>query len=312
MTLTSTCGDVGERYCGIADLGSQSLGLAALNGSEEEQRFEIMRRFAALGEMAGGIVHDFRNVLAVVESGLKLAERNAGEPDTVRASIAGAREGLDHGLNLTSQLLAFAKLPTLNPQSEDANKLLSGLERLLSYAAGPGVRMVLHLAPSLPKCRIEPSQFSAAVLNLVLNARDAMPNGGEVRVSTERWEVGTASFEAPAPGAYVRVRVTDNGQGMSPVIAQRIFDPFFTTKGDRGTGLGLSQVCAFMRFVGGYVGVVSEPGLGTSFDLLFPLAASGEIHPPGDTEFDGTAFLQDGPEESARPPKSGGQHVYAS
>jgi signal transduction histidine kinase len=117
---------------------------------------------------------------------------------------------------------------------------------------------------------IDPSQFDAAVLNLVVNARDAMPHGGEVRISTERWVVETASSGSPAPGAYVRVCVKDSGQGIPAEVVRKVFDPFFTTKGEKGNGLGLPHVYAFMRRIGGHVSVTTEWGRGTTFDLLFP------------------------------------------
>ena len=245
--------------------------------SAAEQRSRTVHRIAALGEMTGGIAHDFRNILAVIESGLRLAERNSEEPDKVRAYIAGARDGVDRGLKLTSQLLTFAQLPELEARPGDANKLLRNLEQFLRYAAGPGVRIVLDLAPDLPMCLLDPSQFGAAILNLVVNARDAMADGGEVHVSTERCNVERPASGSPAPGAYVRVRIMDNGPGMPAEIAGKIFDPFFTTKGERGTGLGLPQVAAFMRLVRGHVSVTSKPGVGTTFDLLFPSAMPGVL-----------------------------------
>jgi signal transduction histidine kinase len=236
-----------------------------------------IQRLAALGEMTGGIVHDFRNLLAVTQSSLRLAEKNLEQPEKMRAYIAAAREAIDHGVKLTSQLLAFAKQKDLDAHAGDANELLRKLEWLLTCGAGPGVRIVFELASDIPKCLIDPSQFEAAVLNLVVNARDAMPNGGEVRISTERTVVETATSGSPASGAYVRVRVKDNGQGMPAEVVRKVFDPFFTTKGENGTGLGLPQVCAFMRLIGGHISVASGPGVGTTFDLLFPLAGPDGI-----------------------------------
>ena len=235
-----------------------------------EQRARAAQRLAALGEMTGGIAHDFRNLLAVVEAGLRLAEKSSEQPEKVRVYIAAAREGIDRGVELTSQLLTFAKHKELEAHAGDVNEFLRSLELFLKYGAGPGVRIVLELASDIPKCLIDPSQFNAAVLNLVVNARDAMPNGGEVRINTERLVVEAGTSGSPAPGTYVRVRVTDNGQGMPAEVMRKVFDPFFTTKGEKGTGLGLPQVRAFMRLIGGYVSVTSEWGTGSTFDLLFP------------------------------------------
>jgi signal transduction histidine kinase len=137
-------------------------------------------------------------------------------------------------------------------------------------AFGPGIRIVLELASDIPKCLIDPSQSNAAILNLVVNARAAMPNGGEVQISTKRWAVEAATLGSPAPGTYVRVRVKDSGQGMPEEVMRKVFDPFFTTKGEKGPGLGLPQVRAFMRLIGGHVSFTSEWGVGTTFDLLFP------------------------------------------
>jgi len=242
-----------------------------------EQRARAKQKLVAVGEMTGGIVHDFRNLLAVIESGLGLAERSAEQPEKVRVYIATAREGIDRGVKLTSQLLAFAKHQELEPSAGDVNELLRDLELLMKYSAAPGIRIVLKLASDIPKCLIDPSQFDVAVLNLVVNARDAMPNGGELQISTERCGVEAAMPDSLAPATYVRVRVKDSGHGMPAEVARKVFDPFFTTKGERGTGLGLPRVYAFMRMVGGYVCVTSEWGSGTTVDLLFPSIEPSEI-----------------------------------
>lgn len=238
--------------------------------SAEEQRERATQRLAALGEMTGGIAHDFRNLLAVIESGLRLAERRADEPERVRACIAAAREGIDRGVELTSQLLAFAKHQELDAHAGDLNEFLRTFEPFLRYGAGPDVRVKLELGSDIPNCLIDPAFFEAAVLNLVVNARDAMPNGGDIRVVTERVVQKTATPDSPGPGSYVRVRVEDHGYGMSAEVLRRVFDPFFTTKGEKGTGIGLSQVHAFTQMVGGQIRIASERGVGTTVDLLFP------------------------------------------
>ena len=251
--------------------------VAAEDPSTAERCARATQQLDSLGEMTMGIVHDFRNVLAFVESSLRLAERHSNEPEKVHIFIAGAREGVKHAVKLTSRLLTFAKHNDMDVQSADANACLENLELLLKYGVGLGVRIVLALAPEIPRCLIDPSQFNAAILNLVVNARDAMPNGGDVEISTARWVEETKIADLLAPGTYVLVRVKDNGDGMSPDVAQRVFDPFFTTKGERGTGLGLPQVCAFMQRIGGYVRVASERGVGTTVDLLLPVAGSEAI-----------------------------------
>jgi signal transduction histidine kinase len=179
-------------------------------------------------------------------------------------------KGLIEGVKLTSQLLAFAKEQKLKARTGDVNELLRNLELLLKYSVGPETRIILELASDIPKCLIVPSQFDAAVLNLVVNARDAMPHGGEIRISTEPWVAETAISGSPAPGAYVRVCVKDSGQGIPAETMRKVFDRFFTTKGEKGNGLGLPHLCAFMRRIGGHISVTSECGRGTTFDLLFP------------------------------------------
>jgi signal transduction histidine kinase len=222
-------------------------------------------RLAGFGEMTERIVHDLRNILAIIESGLTLAGRHAESPDKVRQFIAGAHDGAERGLKLTSQLLIFAKQQVQGPQIVDANELLRRLEPFLTIGAGRGPRILMRLAPKIPSCSVDASQFDAAILNLVINARDASPQGGEICIST--------ALDSPDEGAGkpgLRVRVKDDGCGMEREIIDKIFDPFFTTKGDRGTGLGLPQVRAFMLSMGGRLEVTSEPGRGTSVDLLFP------------------------------------------
>jgi signal transduction histidine kinase len=231
------------------------------------------QRITALGEMTTGLAHDFRNILAVINSAVNLAEHDCGDEARLSAALAAAREGVGRGTALTTRLLALAKPRPNDAHEEDVNALLRTLKLFLEYGAGPDIRIKLRLAPALPPCRIDAPQFSAAILNLVVNARDAMPEGGEIRISTDL--ISLAETEDPGldPKA-VLVRIVDQGEGMPEAVRDRIFDPYFTTKGEIGTGLGVPQVAAFMRASGGCMNVGSEPGLGTSFDLYFPVAGS--------------------------------------
>jgi signal transduction histidine kinase len=240
------------------------------------QRVRTAQRLSTLGEMTGGIVHDFRNILAIIGSSLTLAERHSGDPKKLRASIDKAREGVRRGAKLTAQLLTFAKEHDLGAREGNLNECLKDLELLLKSGAGPEIRIVLQLASDIPKCLIDRSQFNAAILNLVVNAHDALPKGGTIEISTERWTVTTATVDAPLPGTYVRVQVKDNGHGMLPEVIRRVFDPFFTTKGEGGTGLGLPQVSAFMRLINGHISIASERGLGTTVSLFFPSAEADD------------------------------------
>jgi signal transduction histidine kinase len=229
-----------------------------------------MHRFAALGEMTGGIAHDFGNVMAAIDASLQLLERNIDQPEKLLSIIEAARGALGRGVKLTSQLLAFAKRQPFNVETGDVNVCLQNLVSMLRYSVGPNHPIVLDLEPDLPMCRLDCTQFDVAVLNLVVNARDAMRStGGEIRVQTAHYLTDSAR--------YVMVRIEDHGPGMSPQVIEKIFDPFFTTKGDSGTGLGLVQVQATMNLVGGQVIVNSELGRGTVIDLIFPVADSTAI-----------------------------------
>ena len=261
-----------------SERGKQSmLGHVRIDALPEAERSKrATQRLVALGEMTGGIVHDIRNLLTVVESGLSLAERNGDRPEVVHANIAMIRRGIGRGLTLATQLMEFAKQQDMQPRADDANELLRDLAPLLEYAAKPAARVRFDFGSEMPKCLVDRSQFDAAVLNLVINARDAMPSGGEIRISTEQRKEN-ASSDADGPRSYVRVRVMDNGEGMSADVMQKLFEPFFTTKGDKGTGLGLPQVSALIRQTGGRVHIMSEPGVGTTVDLLFPSVEANTV-----------------------------------
>ena len=240
--------------------------LLPANDVLRERSARAVQKISALGEMTAGIAHDFRNILAIVASGLRVAEDSSGDPAKVDAALAAARDGVERGLRMIARLLAFAGQDELKTGPEDVNVLLEKLSMFLKYGAGPGIRVILELAPDLPECPVDPPQFNAAILNLVINARDAMPDGGVIRIST----TAIRGMRLGRPCDYVRVRVRDQGAGMSREVIDRVFDPYFTTKGDGGTGLGVPQVQAFMRQAGGYVTVDSKVGQGTSFDLFFP------------------------------------------
>lgn len=256
--------------------GGENLALVAkanlVNRAAAAQRERATQRLAVIGEMTGGIAHDFRSLLSVIDSGLRLIERNADDAEKIHALISSTREGIARGVELTSQLLEFAKHQSLDAYAGNLNEFLRGFEPFLRYGAGPNVRVRLMLAPDIPVCLVDPAFFDAAILNLVVNARDAMPDGGEVRIITERWEQDAAALGPIKPGTYVRVRVEDEGCGMPEEILRKVFDPFFTTKGETGTGIGLSQVFAFATMVGGHVSIASKSGVGTTVTLLFPTA----------------------------------------
>jgi signal transduction histidine kinase len=225
----------------------------------------------ALAEMTGGITHDFRNILAVINAGASVAERHVDEPERVRLCLEGIHEAVQRGLKLTSRLLEFTRESGHAAQPQDLNQLLRELHAFLQYGAGHAVRVAFELAPSLPRCIVDPVQFNAAVLNLVVNARDAMPGGGEIKISTTA--VSGPVRDTRSLRAFVHVSVEDSGEGMSPTVLRKVFKRHFTTKGDAGTGLGVPQVCAFMAAAGGHINVSSAVGVGTTFKLVFPAEA---------------------------------------
>jgi len=242
-------------------------GAAALSPRQRSDR--AAQRITALGEMTTGIAHDFRIVLAIIDSSLSLAERNSEDAVALHSYLLAAREGVSRGMRLSSRLLAFAKKRSSDAHAEDINGLIEAMKTFVKYGAGPGTRVEFALSPDLPPCFVDPQQFNAAILNLVVNARDAMPAGGTIRIGTSL--VGGASTVGQErASACVRVRVEDAGTGIPQPSIDRIFDPYFTTKGENGTGLGLPQVKACMDQVGGSLEVHSELGRGTSIDLLFP------------------------------------------
>jgi signal transduction histidine kinase len=229
------------------------------------------QRIAALGEMTAGLAHDFRNILAIIDSGVSLAERYRNDPAKMEAALSAVHDGIRRGIRLTTQLMAFTRPERPVAQTVSINDLLVGLEDFLRCGAGPGVQLILDLAPALPDCRVDQTQFNAAILNLVINARDAMPHGGRIEIETKLIQQAD-ECATQLPGRCVRVRISDQGCGMAPEVARHVFNPYFTTKGKAGTGLGVPQVAAFMRSTGGVVRARTKVGVGTSFDLLFPSA----------------------------------------
>jgi signal transduction histidine kinase len=240
------------------------------------QRELARQRVSALGEMTAGLAHDFRNILAIVQSGVSVAKRAA--PGSANAALAWAAidDAMARGGRLTNELLVFARGGAPDVHAENINELLTASTTFMKYGAGPGIRIALDLGPALPSCRVDAAQFNAAILNLVVNARDAMPKGGEIRISTDECTEPCGDLESPAE-RWVRVRIADQGSGMSAEIVEHLFDPYFTTKGEAGTGLGVPQVVAFMRASGGTLCVSTEAGVGSCFDLRFPAAGHGAL-----------------------------------
>jgi signal transduction histidine kinase len=225
----------------------------------------------ALGQMSQEFVHDFRNILAVIAAGLNLAKRHESDAALLDSFLAGAQEGVERGLRMTMRLLDFASGHDCEIHAENVNDALQRLQTLLRFAVRPDIRIAMQFDPDVPDLDFDTSQFNAAIMNLVVNARDAMPDGGVIQIST------AVVVRSASPGrksiSYVRVRVRDDGLGMSADVRSRILDLFFTTKGGLGTGLGVPQVENFVRQIGGFMTIDSAIGLGSTFDLFFPYDA---------------------------------------
>ncbi|WP_342039329.1 ATP-binding protein [Allosphingosinicella indica] len=239
-----------------------------------EEQLRQAQKMEAVGQLTGGIAHDFNNMLAVVIGGLNLLKRRLarGETDLDRY-IDGAMEGAERAASLTQRLLAFSRQQPLDPKPVDANRLVADMTELLVRTLGEQARVETVLAAGLWRAHADPSQTESAILNLCVNARDAMPDGGRLTIETCNVHVDDsyARDAAIEPGQYVQIAVTDTGEGMTADVIEKAFDPFFTTKGiGKGTGLGLSQVFGFVRQSGGHVKIYSEPGSGTTVKLYLP------------------------------------------
>ena len=289
-------------FAGIAALTLLGVSLLALRDARAEQvalrelrqesrqrqaaeaQLRHSQRMDAVGQLTGGVAHDFNNLLTAVMGNLELIERATGslpEGDRIRAKVARltgtALKAVQRGAALTRSLLAFARRQPLQVVALDVNPLLADFAGLVRQAVGAPVAVTFAPAPDLPPCRTDPAQLEVAVLNLAINARDAMPEGGRLDIAT-----GTAALDVAAlagnpeaqPGAFVTVTVADTGTGMAPDVAAKAFEPFFTTKPiGQGTGLGLSQVFGFTRQLGGHVTIRSAPEQGTVVTMFLPEAA---------------------------------------
>ena len=233
-----------------------------------------VQKMEAIGRLTGGIAHDFNNLLHVINMNLELVSMYAKE-EKVKPVVERAKSAARRGAKLTGQLLSFARNQSLLPRLTHVNALLVGMKDLLEISAGPGVAVELELCDTPSAVVVDASQLEMAVLNLAVNSRDAMPNGGTLGISTcGRTHVEGDGSELP-PGEYVVLTVTDNGDGIPPQLLTKVFDPFFTTKPvGSGTGLGLSQVYGFARQSGGLAFVRSEVGKGTTVELHFRVAAA--------------------------------------
>ena len=232
------------------------------------------QKLEAIGQLTGGVAHDFNNVLMVIMSSLQLIERKLGgapEPLVVKA-VQNALKATRRGASLTQRMLAFARRQDLNPEAVDLGQLVQGMLDLLGRSLGPMIAIELDLPPGLPPALVDPNQLELALLNLAVNARDAMPDGGRIVIRVQSQTLD-ASAERLAPGRYLRLMFIDSGSGMDEATLARATEPFFTTKGvGKGTGLGLSMVEGLASQSGGNFVLRSRPGEGTQAELWLPAA----------------------------------------
>jgi PAS domain S-box-containing protein len=263
----------GMVYCSGRDITEEKAAEAELAQAQEALRQS--QKMEAVGQLTGGIAHDFNNLLAGIAGSLELVEKRLanGRLDGLQQYVDVAQSATQRAAALTQRLLAFSRRQTLDPKPTDVNRLVSGMEELIRRTVGPSIAVEVVEADGLWLTQIDPSQLENALLNLAINARDAMPDGGRITIETANRLLDHRAAKAHelSPGQYVSLCVTDTGTGMTPDVIRRAFDPFFTTKPlGRGTGLGLSMIHGFVRQSGGQVHIYSEVGKGTTMRLYLP------------------------------------------
>jgi PAS domain S-box-containing protein len=255
-----------------------------------EEALRQAQKMEAVGQLTGGVAHDFNNLLTIIQGGLDMIGRQIATLDSSPAMARVGRgkdmaiEGVRRAAKLTSRLLAFARQQPLDPKTTDANKLVSGICELLRRTLGEAVLLETVLAGGLWRTHVDGNQLENALVNLAVNARDAMPNGGKVTIETANCHLDEAYVrdltEPLSAGQYVMIAVADSGMGMDRSTVERAFEPFFTTKGvGKGTGLGLSQVYGFVHQSAGHVRIYSEPSEGTIVKIYLPRHRGVEEHP---------------------------------
>lgn len=246
---------------------------------DAENRLHQAHKMEALGQLTGGIAHDFNNLLTAVIGNLELLQKRAGSDANFTRPLSAALTAADRGATLIQDLLIFARRKTLLPKAVDISAVVGDAEKILKQTIGPHIRLVTRTAPDLNRAWVDPDQLGLAIVNLALNARDAMSGGGALQITCEnrRLENSEATTDLSA-GDYVTVTVSDNGTGMTEATLARVFEPFFTTKpAGRGSGMGLSMVQGFAAQSGGAVRITSALGRGTSVEIWLPPAKGGVL-----------------------------------
>ncbi len=273
-----------EAFCSVTEAGGQPAVLAtAIDISDRiklDDQLRQAQKMEAVGRLAGGIAHDFNNLLTAIRGNAELMSHRVKHDPAMAAEVDEILHAADRAASLTRQLLAFSRKQVLQPVALDINDIVSSVSRMARRLIGTGVQLQLELAPTAAQVLADPAQIEQVLLNLIVNARDAMPSGGliTVRTANVQLEADSPEMSQPglAPGPFVLLAVDDDGIGMDQATQARIFEPFFTTKETgRGTGLGLSTVYGIVRQTGGAISVVSDRGRGASFRVYLP-AVTGE------------------------------------
>jgi signal transduction histidine kinase len=238
-----------------------------------------MQKLESLGQLTGGVAHDFNNLLMAVLGNLELVRKRMPDDPRLLRLVDGAIQGAERGAALTKRMLTFARRQELRPEIVEVDKLIDGMIEMLQRSLGPAIRIATEFGADLAPTRVDPNQLELALLNLAVNARDAMPQGGSLHLTARRERVETARVPGLGPGDYVCLGVGDSGCGMDDATLSRATEPFFTTKGPgRGTGLGLSMVEGFVAQSGGAIRITSRPQHGTNVELFLPVAPLPEQH----------------------------------
>ncbi|MCC6534711.1 MAG: PAS domain S-box protein [Burkholderiales bacterium] len=254
---------------------------AAIKYTHAEERMRHVQQLEAVGQLTGGIAHDFNNLLTVIIGNLQLLQEDAPGDEALAQPVEAALRAATNAADLTRKLLAFSRRQALRPRPVDVNELVGGMLDMIRRTLGERITILAFPDPNVPQAHADPSQLETALLNLVVNARDAMPRGGRLSIETAV-RVFDEDYAEQAgdvkPGRYVMIAVTDNGMGMPAEVVQRAFDPYFTTKErGKGSGLGLSMVHGFVKQSHGHVTIYSEPGHGTTVRLFLPIAAEARV-----------------------------------